>query len=97
MYIVTFCCAICGYAAVKLDDKWGVINSEGKVIIKTFEELGELAKISPIPVVVGGGVKAADVPELKKCGLGGFFVISAVAGAEDPYKAAKELTDGWEK
>lgn len=72
-------------------------DDEGNVIIKTFEELGELAKISPIPVVVGGGVKAADVPELKKCGLGGFFVISAVAGAEDPYKAAKELTDGWEK
>ena len=62
---------------------------------ETFEEFTELAKVSPVPVVIGGGVKTPDVPELKKCGLAGFFVISAVAGADDPYKAACEMTDAW--
>lgn len=70
-------------------------DDEGNVIIKTFEEFTELAKVSPVPVVIGGGVKTPDVPELKKCGLAGFFVISAVAGADDPYKAACEMTEAW--
>ena len=60
-----------------------------------FAELAKLHKISPVPVVVGGGVKAKDIPELKATGVEGFFVISAVAGADDPYTAAKELVDLW--
>ena len=51
--------------------------------------------MSPKPIVVGGGVKAADIPALAKTGVDGFFVVSAVAGAEDPYAAAKELVDLW--
>lgn len=67
----------------------------GKVIIKTFEELAELGKKSPIPVVVGGGVKLKDIQPLKETGVGGFFVVSAVAGAENPYEEAKKLADAW--
>jgi len=70
-------------------------DDDGNVIIKTFDEFAELAKVSPIPVVIGGGVKAADVKPLKDSGVAGFFVISAVAGAADPYAAAKELVDEW--
>lgn len=69
----------------------------GKVIIKTFEELAELGKKSPIPVVVGGGVKLKDIQPLKETGVGGFFVVSAVAGAENPYQEAKNLVDAWSK
>jgi len=71
------------------------MDESGKVIVKTFEELSALAKASPIPVVVGGGVKLCDIPQLKKTGVGGFFVVSAVAGAENPYEEAKKLTDAW--
>ena len=67
----------------------------GKVIIKTFAELTELGKKSPIPVVVGGGVKLKDIQPLKETGVGGFFVVSAVAGAENPYEEAKKLADAW--
>lgn len=67
----------------------------GKVIIKTFEELAELGKKSPIPVVVGGGVKLKDIQPLKETGVGGFFVVSAVAGAENPYEEAKKLAEAW--
>lgn len=72
-------------------------DEAGNVIIKTFAELSDLAKISPIPVVVGGGVKTADLQDLKKGGVHGFFVISAVAGAEDPFKAAAEMVETWNK
>ena len=50
-----------------------------------------------MPVVVGGGVKVKDIVPLKETGVDGFFVVSAVAGAADPYKAAKELVDEWNK
>ncbi|MBQ9282899.1 MAG: thiamine phosphate synthase [Treponema sp.] len=71
------------------------MDENGKVITKTFEELAELGKKSPIPVVVGGGIKLKDIVPLKESGVGGFFVVSAVAGAESPYAAAKELADAW--
>lgn len=71
------------------------MDENGRVITKTFEELSELAKASPVPVVVGGGVKVNDIKPLKESGVDGFFVVSAVAGASDPYAAAKELVDAW--
>lgn len=70
-------------------------DEEGKVIIKTFEEFAELARVSPVPVVIGGGVKACDVKPLKDSGVAGFFVISAVAGAADPYAEARKLVEEW--
>jgi len=75
----------------------GLDKTTGKVITRPIDELTELAKVSPIPVVVGGGVKVNDIKPLKEAGVHGFFVISAVTNAEDPYKAAKELCDAWEK
>lgn len=71
------------------------MDENGKVITKTFAELKELAEASTIPVVVGGGVKTKDIKPLKQTGVSGFFVVSAVAGAPDPFTAAKELVDAW--
>ena len=68
---------------------------DGTVITQTIADLEELARITPVPVVVGGGVKAVDVPVIKATGLHGFFVVSAVCGADDPYKAAAELVEAW--
>ena len=73
------------------------MNENGIVIPRTFTELTELAKVSPVPVVVGGGVKINDIPPLKNTGVDGFFVVSAVCAAEDPYGASKELVDAWKK
>lgn len=70
---------------------------DGSVITRSLEELADLAAISPKPIVVGGGVKVADIPALSQTGADGFFVVSAVCGAEDPYAAAKELVDAWVK
>ena len=71
------------------------MDSEGNLILRSLEELRALAKLSPIPVVVGGGVKLADLPELARTGVNGFFVVSAVAGAEHPELAARELAEQW--
>ncbi|MBP5747861.1 MAG: thiamine phosphate synthase [Treponema sp.] len=72
-------------------------DSSGRIITRDFEDIERLAKVSPIPVVVGGGVKAADIPQLAKTGIAGFFVVSAITSAADPEKAASELCGLWFK
>ena len=42
-------------------------------------------------------IVAADLPQLKTTGVDGFFVVSAVCSADDPYAAAKELVDTWQQ
>ena len=61
--------------------------ADGSIITKSFEDLAALHAASPVPIVVGGGVKTADLPQLKATGVDGFFVVSAVCSADDPYAA----------
>ena len=70
-------------------------TASGEIVTRSLDELAALHRISPVPVVVGGGVKAADLPALRATGVEGFFVISAVAGAAHPYSAAEELVELW--
>ena len=47
-------------------------DENGNILTRNFEELTELAAISPIPVVVGGGVTAAELARPQKdrrCGI----------------------------
>lgn len=71
------------------------LDTNGKVVTRSLADLAELARLSPIPVVVGGGVKLADIPQLAKTGVDGFFVVSAVAGADDPKAEAAKLAKAW--
>ena len=71
------------------------IGEDGNVITRSFDDISQLAALSPIPVVVGGGVKLADIPPLAKTGVGGFFVVSAIAGAENPKAEATKLIEAW--
>lgn len=72
-------------------------NENGEVITRSLAELKELHKISPIPVVVGGGVKTKDLADLRQTGVEGFFVVSAVASAKNPLAAAREMVEEWQK
>ena len=72
------------------------LAEDGSVVTKSLAELAGLHQVSPRPIVVGGGVKAADIPALAATGVEGFFVVSAVAGVDDPHAAAKELVDLWQ-
>ena len=71
------------------------LSASGKIITRSLEEISILSKVSKIPVVLGGGVKLSDIADLKKTGIAGFFVVSAVAGAENPFEEAKKLADAW--
>lgn len=70
-------------------------SASGRVITRSLEEIAELAQVSPVPAVIGGGVKLADIPDLKRTGIAGFFVVSAVTEADDPGRAAAALTAAW--
>lgn len=72
------------------------MDVDGTVVVRTLEDIEELARVSSLPIVVGGGVKSADVPALSRTGVDGFFVVSAVCGADDPEGAARELVEAWE-
>lgn len=71
------------------------LTADGNFVTHNFDELSKLAQISPIPIVAGGGVKLSDIPLLAKTKVNGFFVVSAVAGAENPFDAAAELVNIW--
>lgn len=71
------------------------LDVDGKVVTRSFGDLAKLARLSPIPVVVGGGVKLADIPALAGTGVAGFFVVSAVCGAGDPKAEAAALVKAW--
>jgi thiamine-phosphate diphosphorylase len=71
------------------------LDADGKVITRSFDDIARLTELSPIPVVVGGGVKLADIPQLAKTGVDGFFVVSAITEAEDPKLAAIKLAEAW--
>ncbi|KQM11680.1 thiamine-phosphate phosphorylase [Methanomassiliicoccales archaeon RumEn M1] len=71
------------------------LGLDGRVITRSFDEIAELARLSPIPVVVGGGVKLADIPRLAGTGVDGFFVVTAVSEADDPYSEAVKLVESW--
>lgn len=71
------------------------LDENGKIVTRSFDDIAGLAKISPVPVVVGGGVKPADIPPLAKTGVAGFFVVSAVCGAKDPKKEAAGMVMAW--
>jgi len=71
------------------------LESDGRVITRSLDEIATLVKMSPIPIVVGGGVKLADIPSLAKTGAHGFFVVSAISEADDPKAEAIKLAEAW--
>lgn len=72
-----------------------LVDEAGAVITQGLEDFARLAEISPIPVTVGGGVKLADIAGLAVTGVQGFFVVSAVACADEPRESALQLVSAW--
>jgi thiamine-phosphate diphosphorylase len=71
------------------------LDIDGTIRSRSFGEIAALAAASPIPVVLGGGVALADLPDLAETGVAGFFVVTAVTHADDPQAAAQELVHAW--
>ncbi|NTW05653.1 MAG: thiamine phosphate synthase [Peptococcaceae bacterium] len=73
------------------------LDWDGKMVTRSFADIAEFVKLSPIPVVVGGGVKLVDIPFLAQTGVDGFFVVSAVSEVDDPKFAAVNLVNTWKR
>ena len=54
-------------------------------------QINTICVASEFPVVVGGGVTAADMAMLAGTKAAGWFVVSAIAGAENPEEAARTM------
>lgn len=71
------------------------LGKDGKIITRNFDEIAKISELSSVPVVVGGGVKLADIHPLAQTGVDGFFVVSAVAEADNPMLEATNLVNAW--
>ncbi len=60
-----------------------------------FDGLARIIAASPVPVVAIGGLRAADIPEVKRAGAAGLAVVSAISRAEDPFAATRNLVEVW--
>ena len=58
-------------------------------------QIDALCEATDLPVVVGGGVTAADMPMLAATKAAGWFAVSAIAGAADPEAATRAMAGGW--
>ena len=59
------------------------------------EQINAICAASEFPVVVGGGVHADDMEMLARSKAAGWFVVSAIAGADDPEAATREMVTRW--
>lgn len=60
------------------------------------EQINAICAASEFPVVVGGGVHADDMEMLARSKAAGWFVVSAIAGADDPEAATLRNGDALE-
>ncbi|MFT8592259.1 MAG: thiamine phosphate synthase [Bifidobacterium sp.] len=72
------------------------VDADGQMHVLAVQGIARLAEISRYPVVAGGGVTVADIPALAQTKAAGWFVISAIAGADDPRLAAEKLVRAWD-
>ncbi|MFN3260892.1 MAG: thiamine phosphate synthase [Pikeienuella sp.] len=62
-----------------------------------LEGVAETIRLARRPVVVIGGVVAADAPGLKAAGAAGLAVVSAIAASPEPETAARGLIEAWRR
>ncbi|KFI73041.1 thiamine biosynthesis protein [Bifidobacterium minimum] len=71
------------------------VETDGSRHLLTLDLIDTIATASAYPVVVGGGVTADDMEGLAATHAAGWFVVSAIAGADDPRRATRELVERW--
>lgn len=71
------------------------VEQDGTKHALGVEGAAALCAASRYPVVVGGGVHKADVHALAQSPADGWFVVSAIAAADDPQAATHALVDAW--
>ena len=60
-----------------------------------MDGLARIVDASGVPVVAIGGLGLADVAALQDMGCAGLAVVSAIAGAADPFSATRAFVTAW--
>jgi thiamine-phosphate pyrophosphorylase len=76
---------------------FGTASKETGYGARGVDTLTEAVRIAGHPVVAIGGVSPENVGAVRRAGASAFAVISAVADAEDPAQALRELRSRFEK
>ena len=75
---------------------FGTTSKESEFDARGLEALATAIRLAaPRPLVAIGGIQARHLGDLRRVGVGGFAVISGVAGADDPIVAARGLMAGF--
>jgi thiamine-phosphate pyrophosphorylase len=71
---------------------FGTTSKESEFDARGLEALTTAVRLAaPRPLVAIGGIQNHHLGDLRSAGVGGFAVISGVAGADDPILAARKL------
>jgi thiamine-phosphate pyrophosphorylase len=77
---------------------FGTTSKESEFEARGLEALRAATRLaSPRPLIAIGGIEARHLGDLRHAGVGGFAVISGVAGADDSIAAARALMAGFEE
>lgn len=60
-----------------------------------IDGFARLARSTALPCVAIGGIESADVGALRAADAAGVAVVSAICAADDPFEAARALTESW--
>ena len=66
-----------------------------KTVLTSTETLDAITKAVPIPVNAIGGLNSTNLGVLKGIDIAGICAVSAIMKADDPKRAAEELTDAF--
>jgi phosphomethylpyrimidine synthase len=72
-----------------------VVEDDGSKHLLTLDLINTICEASDYPVVVGGGVGLQDIAPLASTKAAGWFVVSAIAGTDDPQAATRAMLDAW--
>ncbi|WP_243386789.1 phosphomethylpyrimidine synthase ThiC [Bifidobacterium primatium] len=70
-------------------------KAEEHSTLLTLDKVNTMAEACVYPVVVGGGVTAADTADLAGTKAAGWFVTDAIVNAENPEAATAAMVEGW--
>jgi len=71
---------------------FGTSSKEIEFDARGLEALARATRLAaPRPLIAIGGIQLAHLPDLRRAGVGGFAVISAVAGSPDPTTTARDF------
>jgi thiamine-phosphate pyrophosphorylase len=76
---------------------FGTTSKESEFGARGLEAVSLAARLAaPRPLIAIGGIQQKDLSDLRKAGVGGFAVISAIAGSTDPTREARRFIEGFE-